>query len=248
MMSEPLSPVTWLDAAKIEGDDAPQVTIYLNVDPPVYKASSGHEGKPTLSVTIISHHHEPITIFTFASVLDPIYAWRGMSNRQRFSAVDIDTGIPVWFQGNNICRTAFRRRLGTSDERHFMTLIPEIPVTVSYRLACAGWHDRDPRFPLRRERPEPEFKGEIWSRYFESGHRYSLNLAYPRRRMLTSEFRPGLGPIPPEKDQMVLWWRTGTKEEVLEPEDSPNAASLGKSQMPQIRVRGVAAVDFRVEE
>ncbi len=87
-----------------------------------------------------------------------------------------------------------------------------------------------------------DFKGEIFERYFEPGKKYRIGVAnrpLPYVEGQTWERGP---------DQMIPWWRYGTKEEVLEPEETPlHQAEVGWSEN-KIRIKDISDVELAVEE
>lgn len=70
-----------------------------------------------------------------------------------------------------------------------------------------------------------------------------------RARISLDDVQAGIaGTTEPGKDQMVIWRRHGTKEEVLEPRDSEGSDKIGDGEEPRIRVKGVQGVILSVAE
>ena len=195
-----------------------------------------------MSFTITSHFSHPITICTYHTPLDPYTAWYGKGFYQNFTATDISNGKRVWFRGRMPQRAhPLVRHLGHSDRDHFLTLYPNVPVTVSYPFHCSGWNKRQLGFENYTPRG-PEFRGEVFRQHFEPGHRYQVGVAYRPGEYIPGQLQER-GP-----DQMVLWWRYGTKEDVLEPKEAPmHKGRLGWSEH-KIRIRGIPDLELAIEE
>ena len=154
------------------------VSVKMAIDPNVYSLSSGWDGLPKLSLTITSHFTQPITIYTFETALDESHAWDRFGVLQNFTATDTSTQLRVWFSGRQLCRRySTRRLLGHEHEHRFMTLLPEVPVTVSHYVhGLQGWYDGigyETFIPRGRN-----LRQELWARYFEPGHTYRIGVAY----------------------------------------------------------------------
>jgi hypothetical protein len=218
----------------IFGPAPPSLSIDMAINPSIYSVSSAD--LPNLSFSITSHSTHPITILTNGTVLTQE---RPFIRGKDYTATDINTNQRVWFSTEYVQRgCSIEQRLGHSDERHFLTLLPEVPVKISYPFGPAGgWKRRDPSKGLTVSPRAPHFKGEEFRTYFEPGHKYRFGIAYKQGR---DEL---LGPV-----QGVLWWRYGTKEEVLAPRGAPSArTALGWSER-HIVFRNIPDVELTIEE
>ena len=87
-----------------------------------------------------------------------------------------------------------------------------------------------------------DFKGLMFEQYFEPGKRYRIGLTNRPLPYVEGQ-RWKRGP-----DQIILWWRYGTKDEVLEPQGTPlHKAEVGWSEN-KIRVKGIPDVELAIEE
>ena len=221
----------------------PPISFVLSIDFSSYRVSTGLSGRPKLSCTITSHLPCPITVFTYRSILNADQAWDKISVYQNFTAIEMESNQRVWLKGQNLCRRyPLRRQLDTDDADYFLTLHPNTPVTVSYPADVAGWNHRDLNKGLTFTCPWRDLDGEEFRRYFEPGHTYKIGLANRPKGYIGGQPRK-FG-----SDQLILWWRYGTKEEVLEPRDAPpSKTALGWSE-PKIRIGGIPYVEVAIEE
>lgn len=176
---------------------APTITISIAIEPASYSLSQSKE-LPNLSITVQSHASRPITVFTFATVLNPRLALM----RKNFYCVDEATGKPVWLERTKgPQRPAFRRRLGDTDEQYFLELQPEQPTTITCPFVLAsGWKHRGQTGPQgRTSEVSHVYLGREYQNFLEPGHSYRFGIA---------------------DDECLRWWRYGTKDEVLEPRGS----------------------------
>ncbi|CAJ2507880.1 Uu.00g090660.m01.CDS01 [Anthostomella pinea] len=150
--------------------------------------------------------------------------------RANFYCIDIVTGEPVWLERTKgPQRPAFKRRMGTSDERYFVELQPEKPSTMSYPFVLAsGWKQRGEAGPQGREPVLTSvYRGREYRNFLEPGHTYRFGLT---------------------DDECIAWWRYGTKAEVLEPGDGPLvAAGIGWSE-PRIVLGYTDTAQISIEE
>jgi hypothetical protein len=218
----------------IFGPAPPSLSIDMAINPSIYSVSS--TALPNLSFSITSHSTHPITILTNGTVLTKE---RPFIRGKNYTAIDINTNQRVWFSTEYVQRGCpIQQRLGHSDEKHFLTLLPEVPVKITYPFdPVVCWNRRDPSEGLTFSPRAPDFKGEEFRKYFEPGHKYRFGIAYKQgtERLL--------GPV-----QGVLWWRYGTKEEVLAPRGAPSAGTaLGWSER-RIVFRNIPDVELVIEE
>lgn len=230
-----------MEGESVMAGPTPPISLRMSINSSVYSLDSGLEGLPKLVLTISSHFNHPITVFTYSTPLDELHAWQDQHTfHQNFTVTDIATNQRVWMCGSTNCRRRMRRCLGHDDERYYLTLLPEIPIIVSFPVeGLQDWHDGIGYETIYRR--DGDFKGETFERYFEPGKKYSIGLA--PRPLPYVEGRPWeRGP-----DQMILWWRYGTKEEVLEPRGTPlHKATLGWSEN-KIRLKDIPDVELTVE-
>lgn len=102
----------------------PSISITLTITSPKFPLSPSLP--PTITLTAVSHYHEPITIFTHSTIFN-----LGLSQRRsNFICHDITTAdikpLRLNFSKGGK-RPAFSRELGGSDDRFFVTLEPETP-------------------------------------------------------------------------------------------------------------------------
>jgi hypothetical protein len=218
----------------IFGPAPPFISLDMAIDPSIYSVSS--IDLPNLSFLITSHATHPITIRTYGTVLSQE---RPFINGKNYTASHISTNQRVWFSTEYVQRAhPIRQQLGHSDEKHFLTLLPEVPVKITYPFSpVMEWKQRDPSKSLTFRPRALDFKREEFCRYFEPGHKYRFGIAYKQDR------QGSLGPV-----QIALWWRYGTKEEVLAPRGAPSAGTaLGWSERP-ITFGNIPDVELMIEE
>ena len=174
---------------------------------------------PTLSVHMTSHAPRPITVFTWNTVLHP---YSGLK-RQCFTITDTSSGEKIPQNKVSLNRTRFRRQIGSSDEQLFSTLYPDQPVTV--KAAFGPWPGEAK--PIGHPERFPRRLG--WGvDGLEVGHGYEVKVS---------------------SGQMVIWWKWGTKEEVLAPPGESEDSYMGESEWPpiEIEVEETPAVEFAIE-
>lgn len=102
----------------------PSISVTLAITPPKFPFDPSPP--PTITLTAVSHYHEPITIFTQSTIFNLDLSQR----RSNFICHDITTAdtkslrLDVTKGGK---RPAFNRESGGSDDRFFVTLDPETP-------------------------------------------------------------------------------------------------------------------------
>ena len=220
----------------------PPISISMNLSSSVHSLKMNHAGLPKLQLTLTSHLQQPITICTYRTALEPRMAWHTSSIFQNFIVTDIETGQHVFLPPKYVNRRCTLRRQIGRDESYYLTLSPDVPVTVSSSVRATGWYEREPGTEIVKPRGS-HYGGEEFRRYLEPGHTYTIGLKY----------RPGAGNgdcgIPePSDDQLVLWWRYGTKEEVLEPPDAPFAVTEQGWSENKIRFKNIPEVQLHIEE
>jgi hypothetical protein len=137
------------------------------------------------------------------------------------------------------------RRLGTGDERGFMTLQPGEPITVSYGVPCLSYNKRfdgGGNGKLTFAPKSREIGGEVFRRYFEPGHRYCIGIQNKLKRRVWEQ-------LPEREDfQVGFWWRYGTKEQVMaSPGAIPGDGYIGWSEH-EIQISGLPDVELAIEE
>ena len=226
----------------------PPISLTMSINTTVYHLSTSLEGRPTLTFTLTSNLGYPITIFTHKTCLDPASAWDGVGWSRRFTALNLTYNRRVWLQTRQICRGRnFRRQLGDVDEKYFVTLLPGVPFNVSYQVHCTSWNTRTPGPALAFIPRSREFQGEEFRRHFEPGHKYRIGLATQsacvnKEDYIHSQFQDR------RPSQVRLWWRYGSKEEVLAPRGAPmSEVDLGWSHKNK-KIRGIPDVELVIEE
>lgn len=139
----------------------PSISIELHISPVI---NIQDPTPPTLSVTAVLHADRPITVLTWATILDP-------EKRRNFWADDLGSELPVPVH-LEILKCV--KRINAPDQRYYLTLHPDTPTTVScpfwvaHRINHRGSNDGHTRIHrLRRE----------WALYMEPGHRYRFGVA-----------------------------------------------------------------------
>ena len=207
--------------AVIPDPTPPSASLTISVDPSTCSVSS--ENLPTLSLTVTLHASRPITFCSYGTVLNP-----GLALRQKnFSVFDLTANQRVWTEIGKLQRRPLRRRLGDSDEKYYLTLLPETPVTITHPFSLVGrWRNRDPDKGLTRSPRALDYHGEVFRNYLEPGHKYRIGVE-----------GQGLG-----------WWRYGTKEEVLAPMGAPPSESSRGWTEPRIAFLDVPDIEIQVED
>jgi hypothetical protein len=235
-----------MDGVFLQGP-TPPISLDMAIDSPVWQLSTGNDGRPKLIFTITSHLNHPITLRTHGTVLDTRNPYRGIFIHQRLTIKDIDTGLRICFSGSEP-QLAYppRRRLGTSDERGFTTLQPGQPITVSYGVPCLSYNERfdgGSKGQLTFTPRGAELGGEIFSRYFEPGHRYRIGIQNRIKRRFRDQ-------VPEREDfQVRFWWRYGLKEEVMAPPGTTpeGGGYIGWSEH-EIQINGIPDVEMACEK
>lgn len=205
--------------AAISGPAPPSVSLYISIDRSTCNVMS--EDLPTLTISVTSHASHPITACTYATVLNPQLALK----RKNFSVFNLTTNQRVWTQLGELHRTPLRRQLGHSDEKYFLTLLPETPITITHPFSLVGrWKRRDPDKGLTKIPRAINYKGEVFRSYLEPGHKYRFGVA---------------------EGQGIGWWRYGTKEEVLAPPGAPSGKGWSE---PAIKFVDVPDIEIQIED
>ncbi|KAF5000372.1 hypothetical protein FGRMN_1840 [Fusarium graminum] len=114
----------------------PVVSVSLSINPPTFARGSVSPPSATISITAILHASEPITIFTWHTIFNLGLAQR----RKNFICTDLTTGSPLQLETTKgPKRPQFSFALNGCDDRYFLTLEPEVPITITHRfLRSAG--------------------------------------------------------------------------------------------------------------
>ncbi|KAI9930812.1 hypothetical protein ASPWEDRAFT_182773 [Aspergillus wentii DTO 134E9] len=113
---------------------APSISVQLSIHPPRF--TPGSQPPPSLSITATSHATQPITIFTWPEIFNLALAQR----RKNFTCLNLTTNTAIRLETTKgPKRTAFSQASGGRDDKAFVTLEPEIPVTFtdSFKLGIA---------------------------------------------------------------------------------------------------------------
>ena len=206
----------------------PSLSISLSLSPPLYRLTEPRM-IPTLSLEVTLHASQPITIFTWNTILNLEQAL----HQYGFEIIDKSTNTTVPQITTTATRPAIKRQLGSLDERLFVTLMPEVPYTVQTPFGF---------IPVNQTQVDEPINGrEVHGvRGLKNGE-YTLRV----NRAKGSERK---------EKYHISWWRYGTKEDNLEPARSSGAGpfntSLGKSEEPSplvLDVDAIPEVDFSVE-
>ena len=234
-----------MDGIFLQGP-TPPISLEMAIDSPVWHLSTGFAGRPKLIFTITSHFDHPITLRTVGTVLRTTGMYNGIFVNQRLTIKDSDSGQRLYLQGNQPHNPVIRgRRLGTRDERNYITLQPGSPIAVSYGVPCL--HSLD-QFEgggtgiLTTAPRSRELGGEVFRRYFEPGHKYRIEVQNKLRCRVWEQ-------LPEREDYQVgFWWRYGTKEQVMAPPATlPFSRYIGWTEH-EIQISGVPGVELRIEE
>ena len=206
----------------------PSLSISLSLSPPSYNTLDPNF--PTLSVQATLHSSQPITVCSWHTILHPAQALQ----QKRFELIDksAKSAVPQVDKKNK--RPAIQRRLGTLDEKLFITLMPEVPYTVQTPFGRPlNMQTQELQDALTADKPGYGMRG------LKKGE-YTL-------RVSGAESPSG------EAKHHIKWWRYGTKEDNLERArvDGETAvdSSLGPSEKPTplvLDVAAIPAVDFSV--
>ena len=213
-------------------EKAPKLSITLSLSSSTYHFSN--PTPPELCLTIISNTPAPITVFTWHSILYPKLA---LAQRD-FIITDLTTGNPVTQTNTQLQHAAFTLIRDGPDEGYYMTISYDTPVTISIPFGRAGHLRPQPRsvvergWELDQDGKEMKIRRSVHAQGvdgLEPGHRYRLDVA------------PG--------NLRRLWWRWGTKEEVLVNRGSPECMlSQVQSEEAELEFEGIDGVEFGVED
>ncbi|KAI0193454.1 hypothetical protein F4808DRAFT_475328 [Astrocystis sublimbata] len=180
-------------------DNGPRIDIQISFDRSTHSYSQPEP--PKITITAISRAKHPITVFTWRRPLDP----HGALSSSGYSITDLSTGNHVKTTHVMINRTALLRVRGSSDEKYFLTLLPNTPVELSIGFGRGrGGVKPDPRSVVERgwERDEQGNERKIRRSSkatgvdgLEPGHTYSVGLNMESLR--------------------ACWWAPVTKDEIL---------------------------------
>ena len=233
-----------LDRVYLQGT-TPTIRLEMAIDSPVWHLNTGNDGRPKLVFTITSHFDHPITLRILGSILDRRRVYNGLFIQQRFSITDVDTGQRLCFSGSQPHYAYSPGRQLGRDEAGYLTLYPNDPITVSYGVPCLSYNERfdgGADGSLEFAPRAAEYGGELFRRYFEPGHRYSI--------AIQDRFKRRCRDKPPEREdyQVSFWWRYGTKEEVMAaPGPTPGGSDIGWSEK-RIELSGIPPVELAIEE
>lgn len=210
----------------------PKLSIKQSLSPTTYHFSN--PTPPVISLAVESHAENPITLFTWKTPLDPASAL----TQGGFIITDVGNNTIIQQTSIRLQRTPISRARGSGDEKCFLTLHPHVPTTVSAfgrggadvrpqprAVVERGW-ELDEQGNERKVRRSTKACGVDG---LESGHRYRVDVA--------------------RGELMGIWWRWGTKDDVLVDEGSLdwNLTSFPPEQAP-LEIEPINGVEFRVEE
>jgi len=211
---------------------SPTLSIILSLSATTYHFSE--PSPPGVSLTITSNSERPLTVFAWHSIL-----WPNLALAQRdFVMTDLTNGAEVKQTFIHLQHQAFSRIRGSQDERYYLTIYPKSPITVSTPFGRGGDARPQPKSVIERGWELDENGKEMKIRRsvhaqgvdgLEVGHRYRLDVV-------------------PEKLE-GLWWRWGTKDEVLVDRGSPDCM-LSRKQSEQVALNfdPIVGIEFNVED
>jgi hypothetical protein len=194
----------------------PRVIVSVSLEPSTHSFSSPEP--PKLSLTATLYADDPITVLTWHTVLYLPLAL----NQNAFEITDLQTSKPVQQHVIALSRTPIRRQLGGPDDQYFLTLHPNVPVTLStgfgYPTGTLG--KPLPKGDEGRLRPASQgrkvARGVCGVDGLEAGRKYRLEM------MRSGDEH--------EPDGMSrVWWRWGTKEDVLDQKTGEGRGVLGEA-------------------
>ena len=208
----------------------PELSVKVSISSTTYSFSDFTP--PTLALTIESLADRPLTLFTWHTPFDPA---SGMT-QGCFSIIDIASNLPVPQTVIRVQRGPISRARGSGDEKCFLTLQPHVPTIVSTEFSRGAGKRPQPRAVVERGWELDEQGNEMKIRRgtkgcgvdgLEPGHEYKVDVA--------------------KGSLMGIWWRWGTKEEILVEPGSLhwNLSDLAPEQSP-LEIGNIEGVNFSV--
>ncbi|KEQ90427.1 hypothetical protein AUEXF2481DRAFT_704329 [Aureobasidium subglaciale EXF-2481] len=155
------------------------IDIELSITPSSHSFSQ--PSPPTITMKLTSHARAPITFFTWNT---PLHLHLALSNHG-ITITDTTTGLAVPTTRIQIQRGAIRRIRGSSDAAYFITLEPELPVTMEDAFGRAANVQPQPKSIVQRGRELDDQGRERNIRRstratgvdgLEAGHEYQIGL------------------------------------------------------------------------
>lgn len=210
---------------------SPTLSIVLSLSTTTHQFSDPEP--PELSMTITSDSEGPLTVFTWHSILWPKLALA----QHGFILTDLTSGAEVEQTFIHLQHKAFSRIRGSGDEKYYLTIDPGSPVTVSTPFGRGD------------SRPQPKSVVERGLLLDENGKEMNI------RRSMFAQGVDGLEvghryrlDVVPEKLE-GLWWRWGTKNEVLVDRGSPGCMLFPEqSEQVALKFEPIAGIEFNVED
>lgn len=211
----------------------PKLSIKLSLFPTIYRFSNPIP--PMISLVVKSHADTPITLFTWNTPLDPASAL----TQGGFIVIDVANNAIIPQTSIRLQRAPISQARGSGDEEYFLTLHPHVLTTVSAAFGRGDFSVRpQPRSVVERGWELDEQGNERKVRRstqacgvdgLESGHRYSVDVC--------------------GKKLMGIWWRWGTKDDVMVDERSLDWdwSSFPPEQAP-LEIEEIDGVEFSVED
>jgi hypothetical protein len=94
----------------------PSIAVELDINPPSFKLGESVQ----LSVTAVSNASDPITIYTWSNILEPVYS----QMRGSLVAFDQDTNQKLHLHTLDVSRLPINFTLGSAEDHFFVTLEP----------------------------------------------------------------------------------------------------------------------------
>ena len=99
----------------------PSIAVELAINPPSFKLGESVQ----LSVTAVSNASDPITIYTWSNILEPVYS----QMRGSLVAFDQNTNQKLHLHTLDVSRLPINFTLGSAEDHFFVTLEPGRPST-----------------------------------------------------------------------------------------------------------------------
>ncbi|KAJ5587091.1 uncharacterized protein N7459_002856 [Penicillium hispanicum] len=138
----------------------PSISMTATITPAKFSADS--QPPPTITLTVISHYPEPITIFTLTTIFNlRLGLFRSDFTCHDITIQDVESTPLVINYTKGPKRSGVSRELGGRDDQYFVTLDPMIPVEFKRKFSLRNGAEDSP--------------------LFQSGHRYRLGIKRDRQ-------------------------------------------------------------------
>lgn len=211
-------------------DSTPKLSVKLSLNPSTYHFSN--PTAPTLSLSIESHADKTLTLFTWNTPFAPTLAL----HQGGFIITDVVNNTIIPQASVHIQRAPFSRARGSGDEKYFLTLEPHTVTVIPTEFGRGGGWRPQPRAIVEKGWELDDQGNERKIRRstkgcgvdgLESDHSYRVDVS---------------------RDKLMgLWWRWGTKEDILVDSNSRdwNLTSVQQERSP-LEVQHIEGVEFKV--